>query len=33
MNHCSLFGDEEVQASIPGRVGLPEFLSQGETQE
>ena len=33
MNQCSLFGDDEVQASIPGLVYQPEFLSRGEEQE
>ena len=32
MNQCSLFGDEEVQASIPGLVYQPEFLSREEEQ-
>lgn len=33
MNHCGLLGDEDVQASIPGGVCRPEFLSQGEAPE
>lgn len=33
MNQCSLFGDEEVQASIPGLVYQPEFLGRDEEQE
>ena len=33
MNQCNLFGDEEVQASIPGLVYQPEFLSRAEEQE
>lgn len=32
MNQSSLFGDEEVQASIPGLVYQPEFLSPAEEQ-
>ncbi len=32
MNQCSLFGDEEVQASIPGLVYQPEFLGRDEEQ-
>ena len=33
MNQSSLFGDEEVQASIQGLVYQPEFLSLAEEQE
>lgn len=33
MNQYSLFGDEEVQASIPGLVYQPEFHSRSEEQE
>ena len=32
MNQCSLFGNEEVQASIPGLVYQPEFLGRDEEQ-
>lgn len=32
MNQRSLFGDEEVQASIPGLVYQPEFLGRDEEQ-
>ncbi len=33
MNQCSLFGNEEVQASIPGLVYQPEFLNRDEELE
>jgi len=33
MNQSSLFGNEEVQASIPGLIYQPEFLSIEEERE
>lgn len=33
MNQFNLFGEEELQASIPGLVYQPEFLSVAQERE